>query len=392
MNGFLVVLRKEVKENLRDRRAVFNSILLSPLLFPLLLLGMGYAALSVQEERAEKPLEFPIIGVENAPNLVQFLEQNGVTVIAPSGDVEQQVREQSVPIALRIPERFAEDWAEGVPAAVEVIADSTRSDSQTMAARVRGILGGYGQMIGVLRMQLRGVSPQLASPIVVKEVDLSTPQSRGVMILAILPYALMLTAFVGGMHLAIDVTAGEKERRSLEPLLINPVPRWQIMSGKLAATTIFGMLSLLLTLLSFKLTVPYLPIDQLGVELSVPFMIAAKIFALVAPVALLAAALLTLLASFAKSFREAQSYMGLVTLIPLIPTILALMSQPQPETWMMPIPLYAQTILIGEFVRGEAVPGLWIWLASGGTLIIGLVLGVVAALLYRRPALVFQNS
>ena len=81
-----------------------------------------------------------------------------------------------------------------------------------------------------MRLQLRGVSPNLASPLLVKDVDLSTPRSRGLLLMMFLPYMLMITAFTGGMHLAMDSTAGEKERKSLEPLLINPVPRWQIMS------------------------------------------------------------------------------------------------------------------------------------------------------------------
>jgi sodium transport system permease protein len=392
MNGFLVVFRKEVVENLRDRRALFNSVLLSPLLFPLLLLGMSYLAISTQEERAEKPLAMPVIGAEHAPNLVAFLRQNGVTVEEPVDDVEQRVRSQEVTMAMRIPSSFAEDWAAGRPATVELIADPTRGDSQSMLARTRSLLHGYGRQIGTLRMQLRGVSPLLSSPIAVREIDLSTPRSRAMLLLAILPYALMITAFVGGMHLAIDVTAGERERRSLEPLLINPVPRWQIMCGKMAATAAFALASLLLTLLSFKLSLPLMPIDQLGVDLNVPLGVAAKILAVVAPVAVLAASMLTLLASFAKSFREAQSYMGLVVLIPMIPSLLFMSNQPQPETWMMPIPLFSQNILIGEFVRGEAVPSHWLWLSGGGTLALGLALGLVAAFLYRRPALVFQSG
>ena len=127
-----------------------------------------------------------------------------------------------------------------------------------------------------------------------------------------LPYILMITAFMGGMHLAIDTTAGEKERRSLEPLLINPVPRWQIMMGKLLATAIFGMASLVLTLIAFRITLPYLPLAALGVDLGLDVEAMAGILLVVAPVALMAAALLTVLATYAKSFREAQSYICLL--------------------------------------------------------------------------------
>ena len=114
----------------------------------------------------------------------------------------------------------------------------------------------YGAQIGQLSLQLRGVSPTIRSPIMVKDVDLSTPQSRGMLVMIMLPYVLMITAFTGGMHLAIDTTAGEKERKSLEPLLINPVPRWQIMLGKMSATATYAFASLVLTLVAFRFAFP----------------------------------------------------------------------------------------------------------------------------------------
>jgi sodium transport system permease protein len=226
----------------------------------------------------------------------------------------------------------------------------------------------------------------------IRDVDLSTPKSRALLAMIFLPYILMITAFTGGMHLAIDTTAGEKERRSLEPLLITPVPRWQIMTGKMLATTVFAFTSLVLTLLAFKFALPQMPIDTLGLDLELSFRAVAEILIVIAPVAIVAAALLTLLASFAKSFREAQSYMGLVILIPLIPSILFMANPLKPELWMMPIPMFSQNLLIGEIVRGESVPVTWLWLSMGGTLSIGLLLAVVAATLYNRPRLIFSGS
>jgi sodium transport system permease protein len=105
------------------------------------------------------------------------------------------------------------------------------------------------------------------------------------------------------MHLAMDTTAGEKERKSLEPLLINPVPRWQIMSGKLITTMLFAMASLALTLLSFKLVLPLMPVGTFGIDLSIGTGAMARILLVIAPVTVLAASLLTLLAAFAESYH-----------------------------------------------------------------------------------------
>ena len=392
MKGLFTVFRKEVRENLRDRKAVFNSLLMGPILFPVLFIGLSYFAVSKQMERAEQLLEVPVVGAEHAPNLVRYLEQQGLVVQDAPEDPEEAVRRQDVPVIIRIPAQFGEQWAEGTPATIELIADPSRRESETPMRRVRSLLRGYGAQIGILRLQLRGVSPNLAAPILVKDIDLSTPQSRGLLLMIFLPYLLMITAFTGGMHLAIDTTAGEKERKSLEPLLINPVPRWQIMSGKMLATMVFAFASLSLTLLSFRVALPYMPTGALGIDLTLDARTVGGILLVIAPVALLAAAMLTMLATYAKSFREAQSYMGLVIMIPMIPSILFMVNPVKPETWMMAIPMFSQNLLIGEFVRGEVVPALWLGMSIGGTLAIGLLFAAFATTLFNKPRVVFSGS
>ena len=257
--------------------------------------------------------------------------------------------------------------------------------------RVRGLLNAYGAQIGQLRLQLRGVSPTLRTAIMIKDVDLSTPQSRGMLVMIMLPYVLMITAFTGGMHLAIDSTAGEKERKSLEPLLINPVPRWQVMLGKMSATATFAFASLLLTLLAFRFAFPLLPTGALGVDLNLGARAIGSILMAISPVVILAAAMLTTLAALAKSLREAQSYMGLVFMIPMIPSLIFMVNPMKPETWMMAIPMFSQNLLIGEFVRGESVSTLWLMMSMGSTLLIGFGFAAIAATLFNRPKIVFSS-
>ncbi len=391
MSGLGTVYNKEVRENLRDRRSLFNSVLLGPILFPILFIGLAYFTGSKQQERAEKVLEVPVVGAENAPNLVNFLEQQGVVIQPAPDDPEAAVRSQDVQVIIRIPEQFAQQWTDGEPAVVEVIADPSRRESSIPMQRVRGLLNAYGAQIGQLRLQLRGVSPNLGTAIMVKDVDLSTPQSRGMLVMIMLPYVLMITAFTGGMHLAIDTTAGEKERKSLEPLLINPVPRWQVMLGKMLATATYAFASLLLTLLAFRFAFPLLPAGALGVDLNLSTSAIGSILLTVSPVVILAAAMLSTLAALAKSLREAQSYMGLVFMIPMIPSLIFMVNPMKPETWMMAIPMFSQNMLIGEFVRGEAINPLWLSLSMGSTLLIGIAFAAVAATLFNRPRIVFSN-
>lgn len=392
LRGLITVLRKEATENIRDRRAVFNSLLLGPILFPLMFIGIVWFTTTAEQERFEATLEIPVVGAERAPSLIRFLEQQGVVIEPPPEDPEAVVRSQDELVVIRVPEAFAEKWIAGEPAPVEVISDPSRQESQVTIRRVKALLAAYGQQIGTLRLQLRGVAPQLASAILIRDVDLSTAKSRAILAMIFLPYVLMITAFTGGMHLALDTTAGEKERRSLEPLLINPVPRWQIMTGKLLTTMIFAMASLALTMVSFKLVLPLMPVGAFGVDLSITIEGLLRILLVISPVAVLAASLLTVLAAFAKTYREAQSYSGLVIMIPLIPSLIFMTNPVRPETWMMSIPLFSQNVLIGEIVRGEAVPLLWFAMSFGSTLIIGLALAAIAATLYNRPRLIFTGS
>lgn len=391
MSGLGTVYSKEVRENLRDRRSLFNSVLLGPILFPILFIGLAYFTGSKQQERAEQVLEVPVVGTENAPNLVSFLEQQGVVIQPAPDDPEGAVRSQEVQVIIRIPEQFGQQWSDGEPAVVEVIADPSRRESSIPMRRVRGLLNAYGAQIGQLRLQLRGVSPTVSSAIMVKDVDLSTPQSRGMLVMIMLPYVLMITAFTGGMHLAIDTTAGEKERKSLEPLLINPVPRWQVMLGKMFATATYAFASLLLTLLAFRFAFPLLPAGALGVDLNLSTAAIGGILLTVSPVVVLAAAMLSTLAALAKSLREAQSYMGLVFMIPMIPSLIFMVNPMKAETWMMAIPMFSQNMLIGEFVRGEAINPLWLSMSMSSTLLIGIAFAAVAATLFNRPRIVFSN-
>ena len=392
MNGLSTVFRKEVRENLRDRRALFNSLLLGPLLFPVLFVGMMWFLESAERERAEKTLELPVVGAHYAPRLIRFLEQHGTVIQPEPENPEEMVRNQKVPVAIRILPEFAENWEQGVPAPIEVILDASRQESNVPIRRVKRLLLGYGQQIGSLRLQLRGVAPQLASPIMLRDVDLSTPKSRAILAVIFLPYVLMITAFTGATHLAMDTTAGEKERKSLEPLLINPVPRWQIMTGKMLTTTVFALASLALTLVSFRIVLPFMPVGAFGMDLTLGLETLMKILVVVSPVAILAAALLTLLASFAKSYREAQSYMGLVILIPMIPSLIFMANPVKAESWMMNVPLFSQNMLIGEFIRDQPVPLAWYALSIASTMVIGLALAVVAANLYNKPKLIFGSS
>lgn len=388
----MAVFAKEVLDNFRDRRVILSTLVLGPLLGPVIFVVMISFMTQQATERMEAPLELPVIGIEHAPQLIDFLRREGVIITDPPADPEAAIRREEEEIILRIPPEFGEAWREGRPAPLEILADQSLRYTGTTIARVRGYLNAYSGQISQLRLQLRGVHPDITRPLQVSVVDLSTPESRGGMMLAFLPYFIMIAVFMGSMHMATDTTAGERERKSLEPLLINPLPRWQIMAGKLLATTFFALLTLGLSLVAFVYAMSFLPVADMDMALNLDFRVAGVAFVLVAPVALLAAALLVILASFAKSYREAQSYMGLVILIPMIPSFWILVDPTRTETWMTLVPLLSQNVLILELVRGEPLNAIWLLSSMSSTLLLALILATIAGTLYSRPKLIFTSD
>jgi sodium transport system permease protein len=386
------VFIKELLDNFRDRRVILNTLVLGPLMGPLIFAVMISFMTRQATERMEAPLELPVVGAEYAPNLIGHLERQGVIIKDAPADPEQAIRTEEEEVILRIGPDFAEAWLEGRSAPLELIADQSLRYSGTTIARVRGYLNGYSNQVGQLRLLMRGVDPELTRPISIRITDMSTPESRGGMVLAFLPYFILITVFMGSMHMAIDTTAGERERKSLEPLLINPLPRWQIMAGKLAATTSFALMTLGLGLIAFVYAMGFLPVADMDMALNLDLRVAALAFLLCAPAALLAAALLTILAAFAKSFREAQSYMGLVILVPMIPSFWILIDPTRSETWMTLVPLLSQNVLILELVRGEPVNAMWFALSITSTSLVAILLAAVAGTLYNRPRLIFTSG
>ncbi|QKK01391.1 MAG: ABC transporter permease [Pseudomonadota bacterium] len=386
------VFFKELLDNFRDRRVILNTLVIGPLIGPFIFVILISFIARQATERMESALELPVVGAEQAPNLIAFLERQGVVIKAPPDEPEAAIRSEAEEVILRIGPDFPEAWEAGRPAPVEIIADQSRRYAGTSISRVRAYLNGYSRQISQLRLQLRGVHPEITRPINAVVTDLSTPESRGGTLLAFLPYFILITVFMGSMHMAIDTTAGERERKSLEPLLISPLPRWQIMAGKLMATTFFALTTLALGLIAFVFAMDFMPVADMDMALNLDLRVAALAFLLVAPAALLAAALLTILASFAKSFREAQSYMGLVVIIPMIPSFWIMIDPSRAETWMTMIPLLSQSVLILELVRGEPVNLAWFGLSIGTTALLAGLLAALAGTLYNRPRLIFTSA
>ena len=353
MSPLLTVWRKELTDLFRDRRTLAISLLMGPLLMPALVLGIGKLASDRISTQLEKPLEVPVIGRNNAPNLVAWLEGQNIVVLPAPADPDGAIREQKNDVILRIGGKFDKQWRDSMPALVEILHDSSREDAQIPVQRLQSLLDSYAQGVGGLRLVARGISPTTTQPLRISDRDLATPESRTGQALSFLPYFLILTSFLGGAYLVIDTTAGERERQSLEPLLATPARRAVIMSGKILAACSFGLLSLVLTLAAFKLSFLFAP--NLGIKLDVTLWAIVRILLVLTPIVLIGTCLLTFIAAGAKSVKEAQSYMSVLMLLPLVPTIILLVNPVKNQLWMMTVPFLAQNQMILKLVRSESL-------------------------------------
>ena len=386
MSALLAVVRKELRDLVRDRRTLFIALLMGPILLPVIMIGLGGLASKKISSQLEKTLEVPVIGAEHAPNLIAWLEGQNLKIEPAPEDPKAAILSQEEDVILRIPAEFGEDWRNGMPALVELLHDASREDSRIPVSRVQGLLENYGDTVGALRLLARGVSPTVGRPLRVAQTDLSTPEARQGQAMAFLPYLLILSAFLGaGALLVIDSTAGERERQSLEPLLATPAAREAIMSGKIAAACLVGLASLTLTLIAFKIGFQFSPGLGGKADVSVPAI--AKLLLILSPTVLLGTTLLTLISASVKSVKEAQSYMSILLLLPMVPTLMLMVNPVKNELWMLTVPFLAQNQAIMQVLRGEAFSALEWATYLGAGLGLGLLLWLIAARLYHRERL-----
>lgn len=385
MNGFRSVLNKECKDNIRDRRTIISSFsvaVLGPAVFVALMVFVLESTLGELSD----PVALTVVGGEQAPQLMTHLAAGNAELAHKSlDDPRAAVIAGEESLVLVVPDDFGTRFRAGEVAPVTLIYESSDiGKARRNYAMVQRLILSYSRTIGLLRLQLRGVDPTLATPITVQQTDVASPAARALGVMATLPYLLVLVIFMGGFYLAIDATAGEREHGSLEPLLAQPISRVQLVLGKVTATAVFSAASLALFLTSLALSLPYVPFHRVGMSLQLDVMTAWAAFLIALPLIFFAAALLNVAASFAKSYKEAQTYLTFVILIPTLPLVITRIMDVDSSLELMLIPSLSQGTLINELIAGDTLR--WSHLAAsvGATTAMAAALTALAVHLYRR--------
>jgi sodium transport system permease protein len=390
MGALLTVFAKEFVENLRDRRTLLSALLFGPLFGPLLFGAMVSRMLNQSVVESDEPLRLTVSGREHAPGLIRYLESQRVRLkfeTLSENAARDAVRGGTAQVVVIVPPDFGPRFTAALPASVLLVADSADSQTRKSADRARLLLAAYGSGIAQLRLQVRGVSPLLAIPVAVNEVDVATPAGRAVVVLGFMTYFVLFAVLMGGLYLAIDSTAGERERGSLEALLSLPVARATLVGGKILATCAYMCASLAISLTAFVVVFRFVSLERLGMSANLGVVTALCFFAICLPFVPLGAALMTFVASFTRSYREAQTYLTALLLIPTLPIAFATIYSLKTKSSFMFVPSLSQHLLMTSVLKDEPIALFDVLASAGSSLALALVLILVTARHWRRETM-----
>ena len=388
MRALATVLIKEFVDNARDRRSLLVA-LIYPLMGPLLLGLIISMVVGVIGDGSKREIRVAVQGAEHGPAFVEFLEARDIIVTEAPADPEKAVASAEIGSVIVIPPDFAANFEAQRTASITVVVNSARLPGLVSLNRTAGLIGDFNREVWRRRIAERGVDIQVLRPLAIHTVNVAATDNIADVLLLMIPPLFIFNIFMGGVYIAIDTTSGERERGSLEPLLINPVERWVLMLGKFAAALLFTAAAVAVQLLAFKVAFIWTGGTASAFSQALSPAVMAGIFVLALPLMMVAVGVQFIIATVTRSFKEAQTYLGLLPLVPALPGLLLVVAPVRVHDWMMAVPTFGQTLLFGQMVRGEAVSMADVAVSTSATVVVAGLLIAAAARLYEREKLIF---
>lgn len=387
--GMFVVFSKEARDNTRDHRSLLSA-LIYPLLGPLLL-GLLFSAITDAADPVKRTagMKLPIVGATSAPALVEYLQGQDIVVVEPPADPEEAVLEGRVPIVLVVMEGFDDTIAAGGQGDISAIYNSSSLPGLVAIARVRDVLSVYNGRIVHERIGSFGIDRSLLSAVQVESVNVSSEKSVVSLLFLMVPALIIFNIFMGGVYLSMDTTSGERERGTLESLLIHPVPRWAILLGKYLAAVLFTVAAVVVQLVAFKLVFAMSGVHGQEFNAVVGWDDALLAVVITLPLMMIAVGVQVIIASVTRTYKEAQTYLGLIPLIPAIPGMVMVFAPIQSQVWMSAVPILSQTLLLGELVGGDPISAIEVAMSAAGSIAVSALMVGFAASLYEKERIIF---
>ena len=350
-----LVARKEFTDLLRDRKSIFWALFAVAISGPLVV-GILYFVLQSVTDRIDKTTA-PIVNAKLAPDLVRHLERRGIKIDVDPKDYESRVKSGDLDAVIVIEPDFAAALASGRAARMTLVTESSRDRSAPIAGKLAREIDAYADQIGKERLLLRGVSPTVANPVRVETLDLASAEQRGSKFLQIMSFYALFAGLMGAIAAALDVTAGERERQTLEPLLTTPVTVYELAIGKWLAVSGVNLLAVTTSLIGFLLALQLVPLGKLGVPFSFGAREFAGFMAVLVPFAFMVPAVMLVFGSAGKTAKEAQSSLSMgVSLVGLLP-LMSFFRQTKAPWWDVWVPVNGQYAVLSKVLRSEAIAG-----------------------------------
>jgi sodium transport system permease protein len=355
------LLRKELLEISRDKRALMTSLGLA-FMAPLVI--YGGISFSIKQASATPPAWIDVLNPEAAPALVELLAE---ARIYASGTHDDPGTGEKTRLALEIDPEFSAAIAAGSQARVTLRGELNEDAVRPVLNRVRGLLQEFSASTAGVRLLMRGVDPRLLRPLDVQERNTAAAANNAGSMTMMIGIYVIMAAFFSAIATAVDSSAGERERNVLEVLLIQPVRTIDIVSAKLVGVFLVAMLGVLLTLTFSAFAMSQVELEKVGLSFSLSPLNFLFIVLAMVPVAFLAASLQLLVAFFSRTFKEAQSQVSLVIMIPAFAPLI-LMFIPQPPDWLRQLPVTGQFLYLEQVFKTETVNPTGPLISAAGTL------------------------
>lgn len=375
---FLTVAHKELTDLLRDRKSIFWALFTVAISGPLVVCALYFITKSVNE-RVDKTTA-SIVNAHLAPDLVRHLERRGIKIDAEPQDYQARVKNGELDAVLLVEPDFADALAKGQAAKLTLVTESSRERSLPIAARMEREVAAYGKAMGSERLILRGIAPSVAHPLQLDDLDLATAEQRSSGMLKIMSFYALFAGLMGAIAAALDVTAGERERQTLEPLLTTPVSTLELAMGKWLAVSSVNLLAVTTSILGFWLALQLVPLAELGQPVRFGVREFLGFMAVLVPFALMVPAVLLVFGSTGKTAKEAQSALSVgVSLVGLLP-LMSLLRQTKAPWWDVWVPVNGQYAVLSKVLRAESVPGLeWVAMVA-----VPVLVALVAVVIFAR--------
>jgi sodium transport system permease protein len=384
------VAKKELTDHFRDRRTTLLVLLLSIALGPLMLIGMGYFFSNVEKKFESR--EVYVEGIEHAPEIQNFLQRQDMKIKAPDANFRELIKQGKHDAVMMIPKSFSTDFLTG-EVKVELIYDDTRQSASNASIRVlRSAINGFNQEVAGQRLIVRGISPAILRPVEIENINMGNALQRAAALLFIIPWITLIGCVSGAISMAIDLGAGERERGSLEPLLMNPVERLDLVLGKALAVSVYTIIIALLTLLGFAVTLKFGGALNLSFMGTLSFTQYAIFFGMIATFGPAMSVVMVLVATYGRTFKEGQTYASYALQLVMLLPVVSMLGEFKDATWQLFVPVLAQLMVITRVLRGEVIEPIHYLLPMAINVAIFVASVILMAKLLRREKIIFGRA